>query len=188
MLDSIAEFFQNIEKDVHSKDLFFSGWESLLRVILTTVMTYLLLLIILKSFGSRSVSSFSVYDLITTITIGSTISSILVFEEVTLINGIIAILLLLLIQLIISKLTTHWPNLANVISPSPKVVFLRGDFLEENMKKAHINKEEILAAIRSEAQTTSDKVYAVVLEVDGTLSVVMSATPSYEDEITKYLK
>lgn len=122
MLDSIAEFFQNIEKDIHLNDLFFSGWENLLRVMLTTVITYLLLLIILKSFGSRSVSSFSVYDLITTITIGSTISSILIFEEVTLINGIIAILLLLLIQLIISKLTTRWPNLANVISPDRKSV------------------------------------------------------------------
>ena len=129
----------------------------------------------------------SIHDVITSFTIGSTVSSTLVLKEVTLLNGFVAIVVLLLLQYIISKLISKWPLLARFTNPSPEVLFLEGEFLEEAMNKTRVTKEEIYSTIRIQARCSSDKVFAVLLESNGELSVLTDVSPSYEKEITKYL-
>lgn len=148
---------------------------------------YLILLVLLKIFGSRSVSSFSVYDMIATITIGSVISSTLVLKEINLINGIVAIGGLLILQFSLSKLMTKWERLYLFANPTPKVAFYRGEFKTASIKKVRVNKEEIYSAIRREVGTTSDNVEAVLLEPNGDLSGIKTITPDYDNETTKYM-
>lgn len=187
MLTWLSNIFTEIEVFLNTPKLLFDGWQSTGRIMLTTILIYFVLIISLKLFGSRSVSSFSVYDLIATFTIGSTISSTLLLEEINLINGITGIVVLLLMQYGLSKILTKWEKLYPKVNPVPKIVYLKGEYITENMKKTRVNKEEILSAIRREAGTTSDQIYAVLLEANGDLSVIQDATPAFENEITKYL-
>lgn len=136
----------------------------------------------------RSIADFSVYDFVATLTIGSVLSSTLILSEVTLLNGFLAILIFLALQFIVSKLTTHFPILHHMINPRPKVVFFKGEFRDEALKTARVNKEEIYAAIRRDANTTSDQVDAVILETNGSFSVVTDISEGYEDEITRHME
>ena len=187
MLTWLSNLFAQIEEFLNLPKLLFNGWSSTGRIIVTTILVYFVLIVSLKLFGSRSVSSFSVYDMIATFTIGSIISSTLVLEEVNVINGVTAIIVLLLIQYGLSKILTKWEKMYPKTNPIPTVVFLKGDYIQENMKKIRVNREEILSAIRREAGTTSDQIYAVLLEANGDLSVIKDVTPAFEEEITKYL-
>lgn len=187
MFSWLSDLFEQIESFLHLPDLLFSNWSAIFRILLTTIILYFALVIFMKLFGSRSVSSFSVYDMIATITIGSVVSSTMLLKEVNLINGIIAVLGLLILQFFLSAIVGKWEKIYPVTNPTPKVVFLDGEYISENMKKTRVNKEEILSAIRREAGTTSDQIYAVLLEANGDLSVIQEVTPGYEEEITKYL-
>lgn len=187
MLTWLSDRFAQIESFLHLPDLLFSNWSALFRILLTTIVLYFALVIFMKLFGSRSVSSFSVYDMIATITIGSVVSSTMLMKEVNLLNGITGVLALLLLQFFLSRIVGKWEKLYPLTNPSPKVVFLEGEYLTENMQKTRVNKEEILSAIRREAGTTSDQIYAVMLEANGDLSVIQEVTPGYEEEVTKYL-
>lgn len=73
------------------------------------------------------------------------------------------------------------------INPPPKVLFLKGDFLEDAMKKSRVTKEDIYSAIRTQARCSSDKVFAVLLESNGDISVVTDVSLNHEEEIRKYL-
>lgn len=187
MFTWLSNLFAQIESFLHLPDLLFSNWTALFRILVTTIVLYFALVIFMKLFGSRSASSFSVYDMIVTITIGSVVSSTLLTKEVNLLNGISGVLILLFLQFFLSKIIGKWEKLYPFTNPSPKVVFLEGEYKTENMKKTRVNKEEILSAIRREAGTTSDQIYAVLLETNGELSVIQEVTPGYEEEIIRYL-
>lgn len=167
--------------------LLISNYAPLLRVIISTVCIYISLIIILRFFGSRSVSSLSVYDLITSFAIGSTISTAMISKNVPYILGIVTIITLLLLQFIVSKLLNIFQSLTFITNPPPTVLYYKGIYRKSQMTKQRINQEEILQAIRKQGGCTSDQVHAVILESDGSLSVITSISPGYESEINKYL-
>lgn len=187
MLTWFTDLLTKIESFLNLPQWLFKDWSTILRIVLTTIVLYILLIFFLKLFGSRSVSSFSVYDMLATITMGSVVSSTLVLKEVTLLNGVSALLVLLILQYLFSKMVSKWEKLYPITMPTPKILFLKGKYQTENMSKTRVNKEEILSAIRREAGTTSDQIYAVLLEPNGDLSVIKEATPEYESEIMQYL-
>lgn len=183
----MSDFLINLQTEMRAPNLLFESWTPVIRIFFATIITFVLLLACLRIFGNRSVSNISIQDVITSFTIGSTVSSTLILKEVTIVNGFLAIVLLLFLQFLISKIIIKWPFLSNYINPPPKVLFLKGDFLEHTMKKSRVTKENIYAAIRSQARCSSDKVFAVLLESNGNFSVVTEVSPGYEEEILKYL-
>lgn len=183
----MLSFIEIIENALSQPNLLIHSWQAVIRVVITSIVFYILLVFILKFLGSRSVGNFSVYDFVATLTIGSVVASTLILSEVTLLNGLLAVLIFLGMQYLVSRITSKWPKINKILNPTPKVVFFKGEFVEDNLKKTRINRDEIFAAIRTQARTTSDQVYAVILETSGSLSVITQASDGYEDEITQYL-
>lgn len=139
-------------KDVIIEALFLSGIQPLLRLVITTFCVYITLIVILRFFGSRSVSSLSVYDLITTFTIGSIIATTITSKDVSYLLGIGTVLTLLFLQYVVSKVLTKFPFLTSITNPPPTVVFFNGKFREDEMKKQRINEEEVFQAIRKKRE------------------------------------
>jgi len=183
----LTTIIENIEKALGQPNLLFNTWQGIIRITITSIVFYFLLIFILKFLGNRSIGNFSVYDFVATLTIGSVVSSTLVFREITFLNGLLAVVIFLLLQYSVSRLISKWPGLNRLLNPSPKVVFFKGKFMKQNMKKARINRDEIYAAIRLQTNRTSDQIYAVILETNGSLSVVIRASAGYEHEITRFL-
>ncbi|SIO12584.1 Protein of unknown function [Carnobacterium alterfunditum] len=183
----MSDFLINIQTEMGTPNLLFDSWTPVIRIFFSTIITFILLLASLRIFGNRSVSNMSIQDVITSFTIGSTVSSTMILKDVTIINGFLAITLLLSMQFLVSKIISKWSYFSKFINPAPKVLFLKGAFLENTMKKSRVTKEDIYSAIRIQARCSSDKVFAVVLESNGNLSVVTEVSPDYEEEILKYL-
>jgi len=59
-----------------------------------------------------------------------------------------------------------------LIKSSPKLLYYKGRYDKLAMKKERIPEQEILQAVRSEGYLSMEKIYAVVLETDGTFSVL----------------
>jgi len=59
-----------------------------------------------------------------------------------------------------------------LLNSSPKLLFYKGDYLKNTMKKELVTREEILASIRQKGIGNVDDVLAVVIEANGDLSVI----------------
>ena len=60
------------------------------------------------------------------------------------------------------------------------LLFHHGQFLDDAMKRERVAHDEVVAAIRSAGVTNVNEVPAVVLETDGTLSVLREAPDPVE--------
>ena len=54
----------------------------------------------------------------------------------------------------------------------PSLLFFAGDFLDKAMRKARVTRDEVRAAVRSAGFASLAEVEAVVMETDGSFSVI----------------
>ncbi|MDN6196041.1 MAG: DUF421 domain-containing protein, partial [Atopostipes suicloacalis] len=127
------------------------------------------------------------HDYVVTIAMGSIVGSTIVSKTASLFDGLIGILILMALQFFVTYLSRINEGFFRYLNSKPRVLFIEGQFIEENMKSNRVTREEIYSAIREQGQTTSDQIYAVIIESNGNLSVIMTATRSYEEEITRFL-
>jgi uncharacterized membrane protein YcaP (DUF421 family) len=87
----------------------------------------------------------------------------------------VALCLLVLLQYGIAWLSVRSQHFEALIKAEPTLLFHRGRFLRGAMRAERITREEILAAVRASGASDQAQIAAVVLETDGSLSVVGDA-------------
>ena len=145
---------------------------NLLNIALSAPIIYLLVVLYIRVIGKRSTSQMNSFDWIVTVGMGSLVASTIILKAISLIEGAFAILLLMFLQFIITKLMVHFSLLRKVIRSTPQLLVYNGEFLEKNMAKERIVKTEILSAIRSKGVQNINEIHAIVLETDATFSVI----------------
>ncbi len=156
--------------------MFFDSWTSILRVIIVGSLAYTGLILILRISGKRTLSQMNIFDLVVTVALGSTLATVLLSKTVALVEGLTALALLVVLQYIVAYLSIRFPSFSRLIKAEPRLLFFRGEFLEESLKKERVKKEEILQALRNQGVTFPEKVEAVVLETNGSFSILQSSS------------
>jgi uncharacterized membrane protein YcaP (DUF421 family) len=172
-------------------ELFFDNWMGLFRTVLVGVFAYAALLLLVRISGKRTLSKMNAFDLIVTVALGSTLATILLSKDVVLAEGVLALALLIFLQLTITWLSVRSEKVSRLVKAEPRLLFHNGEFLWSAMMMERVNEGEILQAVRSEGISSLVNVEAVVLETDGSFSVlkkmdhspatVLSNVTGYED-------
>lgn len=172
--------------------MFFDSWMGLFRTVLVGVCAYAALLLLVRISGKRTLSKMNAFDLIVTVALGSTLATVLLSKDIALAEGILALALLIFLQLVITWLSVRSKGFSRLVKAEPRLLFHKGEFLWKAMKTERVNKGELLQAIRSEGISSLAQVEAVVLETDGSFSVlrktdrsesnVLSNVSGYEGE------
>ena len=87
--------------------MFFRSWEAVLRVALSAATIYILVVLVLRIIGARALAKMSGYDLIVTIALGSLVAAVPLSTDITVIDGVTAILTFLVLQEI-TRFLTAW--------------------------------------------------------------------------------
>ncbi|QDS91748.1 hypothetical protein FF011L_04830 [Roseimaritima multifibrata] len=164
-----------------SGKMFFDGWAPVVRTLVLGTIGYAALILILRVSGKRTLSKMNAFDFIVTIALGSTLASALTSQSVSLVQGITALGLLVLLQLVSTWLAVRYRWYSKLVKSEPALVFFQGRCLREAMKKQRVTKEEILAAMRQSKIAQPSEVAAVVIETEGTLSVIPEGPASAEE-------
>jgi uncharacterized membrane protein YcaP (DUF421 family) len=164
--------------------IFFDDWISILRVGVTAPVVYVAVVLFIRLFGKRSTSQMNNFDWIVTVAAGSIVGSVVLLKDVAIIEGLEAIVLLLGLQYLVTKLSVTVPGFSQIIRSSPKLLFFQGNFLEKAMKDERVTHSEILSAMREAGHDNQEGVAAVVLESDAKLSVI----PRKGEESLKILR
>lgn len=152
--------------------MFFDSWTDLLRIVLVGSLAYAGLVGFLRLSGKRTLAKMNAFDLVVTVAIGSTLATVLLNKDVALAEGLLAFALLCALQYAVASLSVRSQAFRRVIKSEPALLFRRGEYLHPAMKRERVSKDEIRAAMRAAGQSDPDRVAAVILETDGTFSVI----------------
>jgi uncharacterized membrane protein YcaP (DUF421 family) len=155
--------------------MLFDSWTGLGRVVLVGALAYVALVLLLRISGKRTLTKLNAFDLVVTVALGSTLATVLLSKTVALAEGALALGLLILLQYAIAWLSVRSPGFQAMIKAEPTLLLCRGRFLAAAMRAERITRDEILAAVRASGAADVGKVAAVVLETDGSLSVIADA-------------
>lgn len=159
---------------------FFNGWEPLLRTAVVGFLAYAALIVMLRISGKRTLSRLNAFDLVVTVALGSTLATILLSSDVALAQGTLAFGLLIGLQYLLAHLASRPGRVGHrvegLVKSEPTLLLFRGEILDEAMRRERLTESEILAALRSGGYSGINGVEAVVLETDGSISVVPSPT------------
>jgi uncharacterized membrane protein YcaP (DUF421 family) len=147
--------------------------DHLLRTVVVGIGSYAALVAMLRFTGKRTLAQMNAFDFIVTVAMGSTLAAILVQPDVSLFEGILALGLLVGLQFVVTFATVRSRAVLRAVKNEPKLLLYQGRMLEESMKGERVSPQEIHQAIRAKGRAGMDDVHAVVLETDGTFSVIV---------------
>ena len=164
---------------------FFNGWDDLLRTLVVGVLAYIALVFLLRIFGNRTLSKMNAFDLVVTVALGSILATVLLNKKVALAEGSLAFTLLISLQFLVTWASVRAGWVRRLMTGEPQMLLYRGEFLSGSMRKSRVTEDVIRAALRSSGVADLARTEAVILETDGSFSVVParsdSAVSSLED-------
>lgn len=152
--------------------MFFHSWDSLARILIVGGLSYLSLLLLLRASGKRTLSKMNAFDFVVTVALGSILASTLVSKSVTLADGVLGFAILIGLQFLITWLSVRSPAVSRLVKAEPSLLFHQGRFLPEAMRRERVVEAEVRAAVRAQGVAAMAQVEAIVLETDGSFTVL----------------
>ena len=161
--------------------MFFDNWGGLVRVVVVGVCAYVALLLLLRASGKRTLAKLNAFDFVVTVALGSTLATVLLSSEVALAEGVLAMAVLVALQFFVAWLSVRSRRVEGLVKSEPTLLY-RSGFLPGPMRRMRVTEDEIRQAARAAGNAGLDEVSAVVLETDGSLSI-LSEVPASLDKV-----
>jgi uncharacterized membrane protein YcaP (DUF421 family) len=159
-----------------TEPIFFKDWAMLGRTAVLSLCAYVGFIVLLRVSGKRTLTKMNVFDFVFVVALGSTLATTILSSDTTLAQGLIASGTLILIQFVISWAAVRSERVEKFVNGEPSLLLFRGQFLREAMSRERLTEDEIRAAVRAHRLGSLQQVHAVVLETDGSLSVIWEGT------------
>ena len=154
------------------EQIWFDNWESIIRAALLTVMGYFSMIFLLRISGKRTLSKMNAFDFIVTIALGSSLATLALNKDVTLTAGVTVFFLFIGLQYMLTWLSVRIKKVKTIITGSPALIFYKGGFLKDVMKKERITEEEIYNAARQNGISRLDEVDMIIVETTGDITII----------------
>lgn len=154
--------------------MFFDGWSGILRTLAVGVPAYAALVLLLRIGGKRTLAKLNAFDLVVTVSFGSILATALLDATLPLADIVAAFALLVILQYIVTWSSLRSRTVDHVVKNDATVLYDAGAYREDVMRRERVTHSEVMAATRSQGLDGLDQVDRVVLEADGSLSVIPS--------------
>ena len=146
--------------------------DTLGRTALTGVLAYLGLILVLRISGKRTLAALNAFDFVVTVALGSTLATILLSSDVSVLRGYVAFVTLIGLQYLVAWSSVRLAVVRKGIRSRPVALVVEGRYCHEAMEAERVTESEVAQALRRKGRGALGDVAAVVLETDGTLSVI----------------
>lgn len=154
------------------KSVWFADWSTITRTLAVGTAAYVSLVLLLRITGQRTLAKMNAFDFVVTVALGSILATVLVSKDVAFVQGALALALLIGLQFLITWLSVRFAPLRRIVTGEAVLIALRGEPLANAMRRSRITSSELDAIVRSAGIGSLADVEAVVLETDGSLSVI----------------
>jgi uncharacterized membrane protein YcaP (DUF421 family) len=154
--------------------MFFDSWSGLGRVGLIGVLAYVVLVAFIRVSGKRTLTKLNAFDLVVTVALGSTLATVLLSKDIPLAEGVLALATLILLQYAITCASVRSSWFKSLVKSTPTILVCRGALIDDALLAQRVTRDEVHAVLRSQGVSAVEDVGALVLETDGTFSVMRS--------------
>lgn len=141
-------------------------------IVLRTAGVYVAILLGLRLAGKREIGQMTVFDLVVLLLLADAVQNAMVGPDTSLGGGLLAAIVLLVLNALVARLRLRWPVLRRVVEGSPTLLVLHGEVLTDHIKRERLDEETLEAALREHGVGDLSDVEMAVLEIDGSISVV----------------
>jgi uncharacterized membrane protein YcaP (DUF421 family) len=152
--------------------MWFDSWSDLVRVLAVGAAAYGTVVVVLRLAGKRTLAKLNAFDLVVTVALGSTLATILLNSSVSWSEGALALGLLAALQTGVAWVTARRGSVRSIVTSRPTLLVRDGRPLEAAMRKERFSLDEVRQAVRASGSGDLGSVAAVVLESDGSLSII----------------
>lgn len=156
----------------------------MLTIILQALLSFVILLVLTRIIGKQQVSQLTYYEYINGITFGSIAANMATDDLANLSDHLVGLLTYGLLTMAISYVTLKNRKLKKIISGEPVLVIQNGKILEDNLRKMHMDFDELLMQLRAQGIFDFSQLELAIIEPSGALSFVKKTRyeqPTRED-------
>ncbi len=125
-----------------------------------------------KLMGNREMSQISMFDYVSSITIGSIAGEMAVMSTDSFFKPLVAMVVFSVFSMLISYSTCKSIVLRRFFEGQSILLYQNGQIFEKNLLKAKVDIDELLAACRLEGYFDLEEIHTVYLEPSGMISVL----------------
>lgn len=133
---------------------------------------YLMLLVVIRLLGKRTVGNFSAFDLLVALMIGEIVDEV-AYGDVIFLQGATVITVVALLHYGNSWLTYANPfGIEKILEGEPAVIVRNGELARPGMRKERMNESDVLAELRACGVEDLREVRLAFVENDGQVSII----------------
>ncbi|WP_210463207.1 MULTISPECIES: DUF421 domain-containing protein [Rufibacter] len=142
-------------------------------IILRALTVYILVFVILRMAGKRTLGEMTAFDLVLLLIISEAVQNALVDDDKSITGSMLVILTMVFADIMVSLATNRFRFLDSVINGIPLIILENGKPLLDRMNKARLQEDDILEAARkTQGLENMDQIKYAVLEKDGSISII----------------
>ncbi|MGF1494956.1 MAG: DUF421 domain-containing protein [Microcoleaceae cyanobacterium] len=150
----------------------FNSWSALGHTLLAGSLGYLVIIFLLRISGKRTLSKWNSFDFVVTIAFGSILASMLLSKDTSLAQASLGFAILVAYQFVLTWISVRSSLIQKLIKAEPTMLLYKGQFIQNPLRSERVTEGEILAAIRNHGIGDLTQVDSVILETDGSFSVI----------------
>jgi uncharacterized membrane protein YcaP (DUF421 family) len=132
---------------------------------------YVMMLIVIRALGKRTVGNFSAFDLLVALMLGEVVDEI-IYGDVRFLQGTVAVVAIGALAYADAWLAYFDHGLESVLEGKPTIVIRDGEFDRTGMRSERMNEKDLLGHLRAQGIHDMREVHLAVVEHDGSVSVL----------------
>lgn len=143
-------------------------WEFVLRA----VAVYVVVLVLVRLSGKRTVGQFTPFDLLVVVLLGTAVQNSLIGEDTSLLGGLILAATLLALNWSVGKLSARSRRFDRVVEGKPVILVRHGELFRDELARQSVSEHDFAIARRSAGYATLAEIELAVLETSGEISFI----------------
>jgi uncharacterized membrane protein YcaP (DUF421 family) len=144
--------------------------------VIKAAVVYLLLWLVIRASGRRTLGQLTVFDLILFLIIGGVVARALMGQDYSLTTAFLVIFTFVLIDVLLSFVERDMPSMGRILKGVPTIVVENGHVLTGRLRRARLTEDEVLEAARhSHGLERMDQIKFAILEASGRISIIPQA-------------
>ena len=147
------------------------------EIVVSALVIYAAVVVMVRVSGKRTLAQCNAFDFVVTIALGSTLAATITSPSVGVAEGAVALAALIGLQFVVAWASRRWAAVHRTVQAAPTALLVDGALRHEAMAHHRLRADDVAAALRSQGLARFDDARAVILETDGTMSVIPATAP-----------
>jgi uncharacterized membrane protein YcaP (DUF421 family) len=142
------------------------------EIVLRSLAVYAFIVLAIRLFGKKELSQLSITDLVLILLISNAVQNAMVGDDTSLQGGLLAAFTLFLLNYIIKYISFKSNFFSKILEGEPVMLVYKGFIKKENLNSQKISQQELEAVAREHGLKNISDAELIMLERDGSISVI----------------